>query len=140
MQTEEHVDDTHSLLDIYGCMAMSLCFPYINANFKHRSGRNILRDMSFSRGNARARTLRVHRHADLEETRLEKDKPNEKTEGVRTLVLLPCRVLNITLTVDFSQQVYTYISLLFFDSLRCYLYIHEKSVRGKDEIAGCNEA
>lgn len=115
----KHVDDTHSLLD---CYVMSLCFPYINANFKHRSGRNILRDMSFSRGNAR--TLGVHRHADLEEIRLEKDKPNEKTESTNTRItsffaLFP--VLNITLTDSFQISVF----YLF------YLFIYKERARGR---------
>lgn len=124
------MDDTHSLLDDW--YVMSLCFPYINANFKHRSGRNIPRDMSFSRGNAR--TLGVHRHADLEDTRLEKDKPNEKTERVRTRItsffaLFPC--------------VKYYVNGRFLPNIHLlsFLFIYFiKSAREEDEIAGYNEA
>lgn len=120
------MDDTHSLLD--GWYVMSLCFPYINANFKHRSGRNIPRDMSFFRGNAR--TLRVHRHADLEETRLEKDKPNEKKKQREFFYPRSFRVLNITLMVDsFQIRIFSLFRI-------AMMYLSMKSVREKDEIAG----
>jgi len=92
----------HSLLD-----AVCLYFPYINANFKHRSADGIFRAIWAPRARERPRsssTSRTSRKPDRWEG--ESRGERENSYGTRIFFFSALRVLNITLTLTryFSRR------------------------------------